>query len=165
MSISPLTNLPLMRAAHLRTALRFLVMGLLLQTVARMVLEFGDLNWYAYIYNHQGQPTVAQNLVASFASGLLDTLLFSEFWLIVASLLVWQTSSVFGRVPFWTVIIASIICVACYVGQRWLVWPPDDSSDTAVWQVMVLKEAATVPLVLIGCWWWNKRAEVGADPT
>lgn len=153
--MSVLTNPPLMRATHLGTARRFLLTGFLLQYVALVLLEFGNLTWDAFVFHNQ--TTTAENLLSSSAGGVIDTLLFSETWLLVASLIAWTISRVFGRVPFWSVIIAAAICSACYAGQRWLVWPPDDPENLGFWQLMVLKEAATVPVVLVGCWWWDKR--------
>ncbi|HEY3423251.1 MAG TPA: hypothetical protein VGL27_00535 [Negativicutes bacterium] len=134
-----------------RTLLIFLVGGFILYFIENVVFLVWDIVWIDFInYNpHRSQAHALYLMAESPITALVITLYYSLQLIVGASIAVFS-QRIWGRVPFYSLIVMLPLCVFAMYKQI--------PSGPSAFDYMDLLWLSLRQLpVLVGCWWWSNR--------
>ena len=134
-----------------RTLLIFIFGGFILTIAVNMINDIVGIIWIDFIhYNpHRSQVHALYLIAESPLTGLILTLYYS-LPIIVGAVVAAIIQRIWGRVPFYSLVVILPLCVFTLYKQIPSRPVPFDYTDILGFFILQLP-------VVFGCWWWNNR--------
>ncbi|HWR42707.1 hypothetical protein [Sporomusa sp.] len=135
-----------------RTLLIFSFGGLILHYVVYTIFFICKIVWFEFLhYNpYRSQAQALEDIIRAPVDGLLF-LLFSMFPVIVGTIIAMVSHRIWGRVPFYSLIVTVPLCSYVYLHN--ILLPNLEPNEIVDIFGITLREL----LVWGGCWWWSNR--------
>lgn len=135
-----------------RTLLIFSIGGFILNYAVNIVYDVCRIIWIDFIhYNpYRSQSDALYLMASSPLVAMLATFYYNIFTVIVGVIIAMVSHRIWGRVPFYSLIIMLPLSVFCMYVET-------PSGPTPVTYMDFLGLSLLQMPVLVGCWWWSNR--------